>query len=206
MTAKVLKALTVMAAGLAGGWALTEMRAQVPAVPAPPNATATEAVTPAESPLATLDWLVGSWSGTTERGEVEFSCKYSKNDAFMIRSFRILNESQPAMSGMQIIAWDPVQESIRSWTFDSDGGFGEDVWSQADDRYTMRSKYTLADGGRASAIHVMTYLNDGAFQWKSTNREIDGELQPDTAEVVVSRVATGGAGATNPATGGGTNR
>ena len=48
---------------VAGGWALTEMRAQPPAVTAPPiETTAGEAVTPAESTLAMLDWLVGSWS------------------------------------------------------------------------------------------------------------------------------------------------
>jgi hypothetical protein len=205
MTAKVLKTLTVLAAGLAGGWALTEMRAQVPAAPAPPTATATEAVTPAESPLATLDWLVGSWHCQTERGAVEFSCKFTKNNAFLVRSFRIVNEPEGTMSGMQVIAWDPVQETIRSWTFDSDGGFGEDTWNQADDRYTMRSKYTLADGGKGAAINVMTYVDHDTFHWMSTNREIDGELQPDTAEIVVSRVDAGGAGATNAAIGGGIN-
>jgi hypothetical protein len=205
MTAKVLKTLTVLAAGFVGGWALTEMRAQVPAAPAPPIATTTDAVTSAESPLATLDWLVGSWACQTEKGAVEFSCKFTKNNSFLVRSFRIVNEPEGTMSGMQVIAWDPVQETIRSWTFDSDGGFGEDTWNQADDRYTMRSKYTLADGGKGAAINVMTYVDHDTFHWKSTNREMDGELQPDTAEIVVSRVDAGGAGATNAAIGGGIN-
>jgi hypothetical protein len=205
MTAKVLKTLTILATGLVGGWALTEMRAQVPVTPAPSTATAAEAVTPAESPLATLDWLVGSWTGQTERGAVEFSCKFTKNNAFLVRSFRIINEPEPTMSGMQLIAWDPIQETIRSWTFDSDGGFGEDTWNQADDRYTMRSTYTLPDGGKGAAINVMTYVDNDTFHWKSTNREIDGELQPDTDETVVSRVDAGGAGATNATISGGIN-
>ena len=60
------------------------------------------------------------------------------------------------MSGMQVIAWDPAQETIRSWTYDSDGGFGEETWSQSGNRYTIRAKYTLPDGGTASALHVLT--------------------------------------------------
>jgi hypothetical protein len=191
MTARWPKTISVLIAGLAGGWALTEMLAQqTQTAPASEADTIAESAT-SENPLHTLDWLVGNWSGKTENGEVEFGCKFSKNDAFLIRSFRILNPSEGTMSGMQVVAWDPAKEMIRSWTFDSEGGFGEDTWTQADDRYTMRTVYTLADGGTCSAINVMTYVDDDTFHWKSTNREIDGELQPDTAEIVVSRVAAG---------------
>jgi hypothetical protein len=207
MSAKLLNTWTVLAAGLVGGWALTEILAQETKTAAPPDevVVAVESTT-AERPLETLDWLVGSWAGKTEKGAVEFSCKFSKNNAFLVRSFRILNESDVAMSGMQVVAWDPAKERIRSWTFDSDGGFGEDTWTQADDRYTMRSAYTLADGGTGSAINVMTYVDDDNFRWKSTNREIDGELQPDTDEVVVSRVADNSSEETAPDTEGGTNQ
>jgi hypothetical protein len=206
MSTKLLKTWTVLAAGLVGGWALTGILAQETKTAAPPDevVVAVESTT-AERPLETLDWLVGSWAGTTEKGAVEFSCKFTKNNAFLVRSFRVLNESDVAMSGMQVVAWDPAKEMIRSWTFDSDGGFGEDTWTQADDRYTMRSKYTLADGGTGSAINVMTYVDDDNFRWKSTNREIDGELQPDTDEVMVSRVADSGSEETVPGTEGGTN-
>lgn len=144
---------------------------------------------PVESPLATLDWLLGSWSGGTDKGQIEFSCRFAKNNAFLIRSFRVLEGDDVAMSGMQVVAWDPAKETIRSWTFDSDGGFGEDLWSQAGTRYTMRSEYTLPDGGSGSALNTMEYVDNNTFVWQSTNREIDGQLQPDIPKVVVSRVA-----------------
>jgi hypothetical protein len=206
MTNKWLYTLTILVAGLAGGWALTELLAQETTTAASPSQPVADAnPTTVETPLESLDWLVGSWAGKTEKGAVEFSCKFTKNNAFLVRSFRILNESDVTMSGMQVVAWDPVKEAIRSWTFDSDGGFGEDTWNQAGDRYTMRSAYTLADGGTGSAINVMTYVDDDTFQWKSTNREIDGELQPDTDEVVISRVADSVSEEANPGSGGGTN-
>jgi hypothetical protein len=207
MIAKLLNTWTILAVGLVGGWALAEILAQETKTAAPPDevVAAVESLT-AERPLETLDWLVGSWTGKTEKGAIEFSCKFTKNNAFLVRSFRILNESDVAMSGMQVVAWDPAKEMIRSWTFDSDGGFGEDTWTQADDCYTLRSKYTLSDGGTGSAINVMTYVDDDNFRWQSTNREIDGELQPDTEEVVISRVADSGSEKTVPGTLGGTNQ
>ena len=42
---------------------------------------------------------------------------------FITRSFTVAAEGHINISGMQIIGWDPVAKAIRSWTFDSDGGF-----------------------------------------------------------------------------------
>jgi hypothetical protein len=39
-------------------------------------------------------------------------------------------------------------------------------------------------------MHVMMYVNDDRFTWKSVNREIDGELQPDVEEIVLVRKPT----------------
>ena len=140
-----------------------------------------------QSPLETLDWLVGDWVNEDENRSIEFNCHFTKNGSFLVRSFRIVTEKDVRMSGMQLIAWDPANQSIRSWTFDSDGGFGEDTWTQSGNRYTIRAKYTLPDGGIASAINVFTYVDDNKCTWKSVSREIDGELQPDTDEVVLVR-------------------
>jgi hypothetical protein len=140
-----------------------------------------------QSPLDTLDWLVGDWVNEDENRLIEFNCHFTKNGSFLVRSFRIVTEKDVRMSGMQVIAWDQANESIRSWTFDSDGGFGEDTWTQSGNRYTIRAKYTLPDGGIASAINVFTYIDDNKCTWKSVSREIDGELQPDGDEVVLVR-------------------
>ncbi len=144
--------------------------------------------TPAESPLQTLDWLVGSWTVAGGESGAEFSCHFSKNNAFLLRSFTFTaTASQSPTSGMQIIAWDPAAKSVRSWTYDSDGGFGEDTWTQNGNRYTLRSVYTYADGGKASMVNVATLIDSDHFSWKSVQREIDGELQPDLEEIVFAR-------------------
>ena len=140
-----------------------------------------------ERPLDTLDWLVGDWVNEDENRSIEFNCHFTKNGSFLVRSFRIVTAKDVQMSGMQLIAWDPAKKSIRSWTFDSDGGFGEDTWSQSGNRYTIRAKYTLPDGGTAAAVNVFTFIDDNKCTWKSVSREIDGELQPDTDEIVLVR-------------------
>ena len=154
-----------------------------------PRQTESQAAVTAErqSPLDTLDWLVGDWVNEDENRSIEFNCHFTKNGSFLVRSFQIVTEKDVRMSGMQVIAWDPAKQSIRSWTFDSDGGFGEDTWTQSGNRYTIRAKYTLPDGGIASAINVFTFVDDNKCTWKSVSREIDGELQPDTDEVVLVR-------------------
>jgi hypothetical protein len=143
-----------------------------------------------QSPLNTLDWLVGDWVNENESRSIEFNCHFTKNGSFLVRSFQIATENDVRMSGMQVIAWDPAKLAIRSWTFDSNGGFGEDTWTQSGNRYTIRAKYTLPDGGIASAINVFTFVDDNTCIWKSVSREIDGELQPDGDEVVLVRKPT----------------
>ncbi len=166
-----------------GGWvALTWAGQDVPKAEIPAAVTVER-----QSPLATLDWLVGDWVNEDENRSIEFNCHFTKNESFLVRSFRIVTEKDVRMSGMQLIAWDAANQSIRSWTFDSDGGFGEDTWTQSGNRYTIRAKYTLPDGGTASAINVFTFVDDNTCTWKSVSREIDGELQPDTDEVVLVR-------------------
>jgi hypothetical protein len=181
MRVRLLTAVGLSIAGIALGWTLAWAQQ--------PKDAASPTVAPAlqESPLATLDWLVGDWENEGGERAIEFNCHFTKNGSFLIRSFKSVLASDNPMSGMQVIAWDPKKLAIRSWTFDSTGGFGEDVWSQSGNRYTIRATYTLPDGGVASAVNVFEYVDNDRCTWKSVSREIDGELQPDTDEVVLVR-------------------
>ncbi len=185
MRLRLLTAVGLSCAGIALAWSIAH------AQPKPGDLKPAESPTGEnarqERPLDTLDWLVGDWVNEGENRSIEFNCHFTKNGAFLVRSFRMVTAKDVHLSGMQLIAWDPAKKSIRSWTFDSDGGFGEDAWSQSGNRYTIRAKYTLPDGGTASAVNVFTFLDDHKCTWKSVSREIDGELQPDTDEIVLVR-------------------
>ena len=91
------------------------------------------------------------------------------------------------MAGMQIIGWDPAAKQIRSWVFDSDGGFAEGRWAKKGNRWTITTKGITPDGRKASSVNVITYVDDNRFKWQSVSRIADGELLPNIDEVVVVR-------------------
>jgi hypothetical protein len=185
MNRQWLAGLALLTVGLVVGWSAA--RSQAPTADKRDPDPAAPKADEGDGPLHTLDWLAGDWVADDDEVTAELSCNFTKNDAFLLRSFRIAVKDDVRMSGMQLIAWDPARTTIRSWTFDSDGGFGEETWSQSGNKYTIRAKYTLPDGGTAAAVHVLTYIDDDKCTWKSVNREIDGEFQPDIGEVVLVR-------------------
>lgn len=139
------------------------------------------------APLEQLDWMVGRWIDQGDASVVTTSCAWSKNRKFLSRSFTITIEGEPTLEGTQVIGWDPIRQQIRSWTFDSEGGFGEGRWLQDGNRWLVKTSFTLATGERASAINVITYVDADTFQWQSTNRELAGEIQPNIPEITVVR-------------------
>jgi hypothetical protein len=187
-----LVASAILAAGIAAGWTGAQTQVQPKNSDTAPTAQTRQEAVARTTPLDTLDWLVGDWVADGDEVKAEFSCDYTKNDSFLLRPFRIVRKNGETFSGTQLIAWDPAQEAIRSWTFDSNAGFGEEIWRQSGKRYSIRARYTLPDGGSASAIHVLTYIDDNTCTWKSVNREIDGQFQPDTDEIKIVRRPNGG--------------
>jgi hypothetical protein len=150
-------------------------------------AAETAEAAPVEDPLGDLAWLTGDWVEEGDNPGVEFNARWTGTGAFLVRAFRVAIDEESTLPGLQVIGWDPAAKQVRSWTFDGTGGFGEETWSRQDDTWTIRSKYTLPDGSKAGSINVLTRLDDDAFSWKSVNREMNGELQPDVDEFTVVR-------------------
>jgi len=139
------------------------------------------------SPLDELAWMVGTWVDKGEDSTITTVCAWAHDGQFLTRSYRIAIDGEVNLQGTQVIGWDPVAGQIRSWTFDSGGGFGEGRWMRDGNRWLVKTAFTLAGGERASAINVITYVDQDTFRWQSTNREIGGELLPNIPEVTVVR-------------------
>jgi uncharacterized protein (TIGR02246 family) len=139
--------------------------------------------------LKELEWMIGSWHDDDPRPSVEIQtdCAWTKNKNFMTRSYAVAIGDEVRKSGMQIIGWDPVAKQIRSWIFDSDGGYGEGSWTRKGDKWIIQNSITLPDGGKATSRNTITKLDDNSFRWESVNRDIDGELQPNVDPVIVVR-------------------
>lgn len=159
---------------------------------APASAEVQVAEDVSAAPLEKLSWMVGEWVDEDEASKVETSVAWTKNRKFLRRMFRVTPREGEPHSGLQIIGWDPAEKSLRSWTYDADGGFGEEQWRESGDRWIIRSKYTLPDGERATATNIMKRLDDDRFTFRSVNRTIGGAFQPDIDEVTVVRKSDGG--------------
>lgn len=137
--------------------------------------------------LKELEWMIGSWVDQDENATIQTDCQWTKNQNFINRSFAVVVGDQVDMAGMQIIGWDPVAKKIRSWLFDSDGGFAEATWTHKGDRWVIQQSGTSPDGSRNSAVNIMTQIDENSFTWQSVNREVDGDILPNVDEVRIVR-------------------
>ena len=131
--------------------------------------------------------MIGTWVDQDEENRIETTCQWTKNQNFMTRWFTVSVRDRIDMAGVQIVGWDPAAKQIRSWVFDSDGGFGEGVWTKKDTRWYVQATGTLPDGSKTSSVNIITYVDDNTFTWQSVNREAGGEILPNVDEVVVVR-------------------
>jgi uncharacterized protein (TIGR02246 family) len=166
-----------------GKWLLDRVSEEEPPVePTPPPSNYEH--------LRELEWMIGSWIDQDENATVQTDCEWTKNQNFINRSFAVVVGDQVDLAGMQIIGWDPAAKQIRSWIFDSDGGFGEGTWTRKGDRWLIQQKGMLPDGSRSSAVNIITRVDDNSFTWQSVQREVAGDLLPNVDEVLVVRRPT----------------
>ena len=137
--------------------------------------------------LKDLEWMIGSWVDADDQARIDTTCQWTRNKNFITRSFTVSIRDRIDMAGMQIIGWDPASKQIRSWVFDSDGGFAEGRWTKQDNRWSINTSGTTPEGLKSTSVNVITYVDDNQFQWQSVSRMVDGALQPNIDEVVVVR-------------------
>jgi uncharacterized protein (TIGR02246 family) len=146
-------------------------------------------VTPHER-LAELEWLVGEWEEADKSNDLTVRSQFvwARGGNFLTRNVTVKRAGNLALEGWQIIGWDPIEERIRSWTFDGEGGFAEGQWTREGDRWLQRESGVAPDGSRTSADNTFTKLGPDRFAWESNNRTLDGDPQPSIGRIEISRV------------------
>lgn len=138
--------------------------------------------------LKDLNWLVGKWEDYDDNVDILFDNQWDKYKNFITQNFTMKIYGQDDIEGKQIIAWDPVKEVIRSWVFDSDGGFGEGTWEKVDNSWYATMHFTLSDGRVATSKNIYTPVNEKSYTYASVEREVDGEILPDMDPVTVEKI------------------
>jgi uncharacterized protein (TIGR02246 family) len=137
--------------------------------------------------LKDLEWMIGDWVDQEGGEVVETKCKWTRNKNFITRTFTIKIDDQIDLTGMQFVGWDPARKQIRSWVFDSDGGFSQGVWRKSGKQWVVQRTATLPSGKLASSTSILQPLDKDRFGWQKINRVVGGEILPNIDEVVIIR-------------------
>jgi uncharacterized protein (TIGR02246 family) len=136
--------------------------------------------------LQPLAWLVGEWVDDDGSSVVASTCRWSDDGNFLLQEFKLQLHGRDAMNVSQRIGWDPLTQCIRSWVFDSEGGFGESIWTREDSGWVIKATGVRPDGTIASATnHLLPTGRDG-YVWQTSDRIVAGEMLP-AMEVKVAR-------------------
>jgi len=119
---------------------------------------------------------------------VRVHCQWSQDENFLFRTFTVKSQGKPVMTVTQRIGWDPVARQVRSWEFDSEGGFGEGKWSREGQRWVVKATGVRPEGATASATNVMFRERPDLVRWTSTDRVIGDESLADELVYVLVRV------------------
>lgn len=141
----------------------------------------------AEDQLSRLDFLKGDWIDEDDNSVVSFVCKPTDNNKFLLREFDLKISGKKVMSGSQRIGWDPISGNLRTWIFDSEGGFAEGVWEQDGDDWVLSVSGVTADGETASGSSIYKIVNEETLTWQAVDHEVGGIPVPDSPVFTLTR-------------------
>jgi uncharacterized protein (TIGR02246 family) len=138
--------------------------------------------------LRELEWLVGDWIDESPDSLVESSYRWDANKMFLLNDFTVRVKGRKVLSGTQRIGRDPLSKQIKSWVFDSDGGYTESLWSSPeDDTWVIKAKGVRADGKVVTMTNQLTHLGKDRFRYDSVDRIAGEERMPDFSAIAVRK-------------------
>src|SRR5262249_55518195 len=124
-----------------------------------------------------LSWMVGHWSDKS--GDTKMSCRWSPNQVALLMEYTIKRANGQTLYISQRIGWDPVNENIRSWFFDSDGGYGEAIWTRDGNAWDITTEGYTADGLSGTSTNRWKFIDQNTALWTGKDREVDEQPLPD---------------------------
>ena len=159
-----------------GQWLIASAR-ELPADPEP---------TPHDR-LQPLAWLVGDWVDENSEVSIAISCRWADSGNFLLVDFDAHVQGESVMKSTQRIGWDPLSRRVRSWVFDSDGGYGRGDWTQIDDRWIIKSTAVLPNGMTGSATMIVQPDGQDKFTMTGFDRVLGDAVEADFEAVIVRK-------------------
>jgi uncharacterized protein (TIGR02246 family) len=137
--------------------------------------------------LLPLAWLVGEWVDESAETALAINCRWADNQNFLLIDFKATVEGEVVMQSGQRIGWDPQAERIRSWVFDSDGGYGDGRWAAVNGTWVIKSTAAMPNGDSGSATIYIEPVSADKFLMKGFDRIAGDVSLPDFEAVIVRK-------------------
>jgi len=140
--------------------------------------------------LKELDWLIGTWRAVTKDREVTITYEWNKNRAFICGTFTVKEGSTVVDSGTEMIGKDNAKGVIRSWLFQSDGGFGTGTWKRDGKTWRIDVNGVTSEGCQLTGTVVYAHVDHDTFTWQAVNLALSGEPIDNTPPIKVAKRPT----------------
>lgn len=137
--------------------------------------------------LKELEWLIGTWRAVAKDREVTIAYEWDENKAFIRGRFTVKEGGKIIESGTERIAKDNSKGVIRSWVFQSDGGFAGGVWTREGKKWSVDVHGVRADGRESIGTTIYVQVDPSTVTWQAVNQAIDGVAVADTAPIKVTK-------------------
>lgn len=138
--------------------------------------------------LKDMAWMLGEWHAKGTNGDATVITRFANGNNFLVTRFELKDKNGKGREEMQITGFDPTQNALVSWIFDSNGGFGQARWYSHGKTWESRMNRITPGGQRLSAVNYWRLEAPDKFTWQSTGRVFEGMELPDSERITVSRV------------------
>jgi uncharacterized protein (TIGR02246 family) len=90
--------------------------------------------------LKELEWFIGEWVDEGGDSLVTTTVRLPADKSHLIRDFTVTQQGKELLKGMQRITVDPLTGTVRGWSFDSAGGYGESTWAKNGDSWLYQAR------------------------------------------------------------------
>jgi uncharacterized protein (TIGR02246 family) len=137
--------------------------------------------------LTELQWLIGTWQASTKDREATVTYEWDENKVFIRGKYKVKAGAKVVESGMQMIGRDNAEAAIRSWAFQSDGGFGGGVWTREGKKWSVDVYGVTAEGKELTATYIYVHLDANTFTWQAVGQTLGGDPIADTQPIKATK-------------------
>lgn len=174
--------LTVTCVNGDGAWKITTLRDWA------------DEPTPREVLFTRLDWLMGTWQGTSMDVPFRLKAALTPGGGFLHLAMEFGGKDDVPVGISTLIGLDASTGAVRSWHFMHDGGMGEGTWAVGDHVLEGSVRFVSGDGKVVESVRRLALRDDGSLVIETKERHVGDRALPAGKPIVMTRVNSEAAG------------